>query len=74
MKIYRLELHDAIEGHQGYEFYGEKKEAEERATEYQETYGEEAETDIRVIEMKETKKDILRILNLYASHPDMEEL
>jgi hypothetical protein len=69
MKIYRVSLSEQVEGHRGYEYFSSKRQADEKARAFDyETDGNEA--IVETIELKLTKKDVLRVLNQYGSHPD----
>jgi hypothetical protein len=68
MTIYRVTHRDVFDEHQGYSYHTIKKEADSLQNKNNKENGKDDE--IEVEEVKLTKKGVIRILTLWASHPD----
>lgn len=68
--IYRLSVYTTETGHEGYLYYGNKRDAERRRAELvREGYAREG-LELTEHPTPKTKKEILAFLRYYASHPD----
>ena len=67
--IYRVEFWNDKECQEGFEFHGNIKKAKKAKKDYEED-DEDCHGTIVSFKTPKTKKEILTILRVYASHPD----
>jgi hypothetical protein len=67
MKIYRVSYRDSSDEHKGYEYFSNKTDAVKADNKNR---GNQMRDDVEEIEFQPTKSGVLRLLNIYASHPD----
>ena len=70
MKLYRNHKGRDGEESDGYVWFATKKEAFQNAKEIPESYDWQFGTVAECIEFDGTKRDLVRMLNSYADHPD----
>lgn len=68
--IYRLSVYTTETGHEGYLYYGSKREAERRRAELVRDGYDREGLEITAHPTPKTKKELIEFLRLYASHPD----
>lgn len=72
MKIYRVVKEHESEGSCGFAWCSQLREAKRLAQEFRDTWGPGARPEIETVILPScpTRRDILRLLNHYAEHPD----
>lgn len=74
MKLYRVHLYSTQMCSEGYEFFTSRTAAEQRAKQHHEDAkipdDDPARCSVNEVEFVLTKKDVLRTLQRYATHPD----
>jgi hypothetical protein len=76
MKVYRLSKWEAADGHRGFQYFSNRRDAVRALRDWVDQHeGKEraeirAGSDIDKLDVKLTKQGIVQALNYYASHPD----
>lgn len=68
MKIYRVSKYCGQEGHQGYEYHSNKKDAEKSQKEFNSWYPNDVLEGVEEFNYPITKKGMLEALNFFGSH------
>lgn len=72
MKIYQVSYLSHSEGSHGFSFHSSMKEAKKRLSEFKQKTKSDFndQSEVRCLRFPATKRGVLQVLNIYASHND----